>query len=415
MEIFFGVILASIFLYINFLIIKKDIQEKIIPNKYLGYLLLLLPLWYTYFLYFHDILPITFWISLFQLWIWFLLSFWLYNFKIWGAGDAKYLLVLFLYFPQDLLIFICNITLIIISYFIIDFIIYYIKHLNTKSLIMLISNFKKIVYDNIYYHKNRDILFQLVYFFIWFIIFRIFRIEFFQTESFKNIYYYFQIQILIIIVILWFVWFIFLKRYMYKKLNKYLSRKNIIQTNQIKIIKYTSIWIWCIILFLIYIIDKESFFEDIKKIISIYIFIYLFIRFLIFTIKYYFWNTHVNTVYLTELKNWDIIDYYHLYTHYGENTRLWFVQKDERDKIKNTGPLYPDPRIFFKSLRWPLNNQQIKKLTNSLHQIWVNEIKKQEVFSFAPYIFLWFWIYILLGDFIIKYSIDRIITFILRG
>ncbi len=98
MEIFFGVIIAGIFLYINFLIIKKDIQEKIIPNKYLGYLLFLLPLWYIYWWfygYFEEVNLISF---ILQIGIACIIWFLLFHFWKWWAGDAKYICVLYLYF-----------------------------------------------------------------------------------------------------------------------------------------------------------------------------------------------------------------------------------------------------------------------------------------------------------------------------
>lgn len=41
-------ILAIPFLYLNYKIVISDLKYKIIPNKYLGYLLLLVPFWWIY-------------------------------------------------------------------------------------------------------------------------------------------------------------------------------------------------------------------------------------------------------------------------------------------------------------------------------------------------------------------------------
>ena len=108
-------ILAIPFLYFNYRIVFSDIKNKIIPNKYLVYLLGITPFYYIYtFFTFPDINYLLF---VWQIIFTFIISFILYYFWIWAAWDAKYLLVLSLFIPYIWIIpFIWNIALLTIIY-----------------------------------------------------------------------------------------------------------------------------------------------------------------------------------------------------------------------------------------------------------------------------------------------------------
>jgi len=94
MEITLWLILWIIFLYFNYRILLSDVQEKRIPNSYIKKLLYLSPFalmyWYIYQYYFFADLWGIVWGAI----IVFLISFILYHFDLWGAGDAKYITIL---------------------------------------------------------------------------------------------------------------------------------------------------------------------------------------------------------------------------------------------------------------------------------------------------------------------------------
>ena len=117
-------ILSIPFLYINYKIVVSDLKNKIIPNKYLGYLLLLIPFYYIYI--FFSFSEINYLLFIWQIILTFIISFILYYFWIWAAWDAKYLLVLSLFIPYIWVIpFIWNIALITILYLFLYFIRFY--------------------------------------------------------------------------------------------------------------------------------------------------------------------------------------------------------------------------------------------------------------------------------------------------
>lgn len=135
-------ILSFLFLFLNYKIIKSDIKYKKIPNKYLLYLLLLLPLNYFYLFYSIDL---HIGIFLFKILLATIISFILYSYWIWSAWDAKYLLVLSLFIPHIWIIpFIWNIALLTITYLSLYFLYFY--------LIKLIynKNYRKLIFSTIY-------------------------------------------------------------------------------------------------------------------------------------------------------------------------------------------------------------------------------------------------------------------------
>lgn len=94
MQYLFLWLLSIPFLYLNYEVVLSDFQRKIIPNKLLIQLLILLPFfwWYSY-IYSPTSIDYIVLQTLLTLGV----SFWLYYFWLWGAGDAKYLLILSLF------------------------------------------------------------------------------------------------------------------------------------------------------------------------------------------------------------------------------------------------------------------------------------------------------------------------------
>ncbi len=97
MEIFISGMLLSIFWFLNFKIISSDIKEKKIPNKYLLFLLILLPFWYLVSFIFWYFWEIHIGIYLLQFFLALCVCFALYHFWLWWAWDVKYIFVLSLF------------------------------------------------------------------------------------------------------------------------------------------------------------------------------------------------------------------------------------------------------------------------------------------------------------------------------
>jgi len=103
-------IFIIIFVYINWQIIYSDYHKRIIPNKRLFQLLWVLPFWLYFVTWLWDGSYTSIWIQ-FSLSI--IITFLLYFFQIWWAGDAKYLLVLSFFLPSyNIIAFVGNIAII---------------------------------------------------------------------------------------------------------------------------------------------------------------------------------------------------------------------------------------------------------------------------------------------------------------
>lgn len=122
METLFWCFLAILFLGLNILIVYRDKTEEIIPNKLLFFLILLLPFWYAYAFWYGHLENMHIGIFLLQICITFLVWFTIFMFRIWWAGDAKYVCVLGFYIPHiGILPFIWNIWLATLFYLLLYF------------------------------------------------------------------------------------------------------------------------------------------------------------------------------------------------------------------------------------------------------------------------------------------------------
>lgn len=116
MHLFLFIILAIVFFSINGMIIASDMKYKKIPNRELLFLLLLLPVFYAYVSVTRGF-PVEMTALLLQVFVSVLLSFLLYYYGVWSAGDAKYLLILSLYLPSTGIIpFAGNLALVTVAY-----------------------------------------------------------------------------------------------------------------------------------------------------------------------------------------------------------------------------------------------------------------------------------------------------------
>ena len=152
---YFLYILIIPFIIFNYKIIISDIKHKIIPNKYLLYLMLIIPLYFVYLL--KTSIDISFFVFFLQLFLSLIISFVLYFFWIWSAWDAKYLLVLSLFIPYVWIVpYIWNIALLTISYLIVYFVYFYLfKNIFNHT-------YRKIFWENfLFYLIDRWMAFSL--------------------------------------------------------------------------------------------------------------------------------------------------------------------------------------------------------------------------------------------------------------
>jgi len=430
--------LAIPFLYLNYKIVIFDLKNKKIPNKYLWYLLLLIPFYYTYLIF--SFPEINYLLFLLQIFLTFLISFILYSFWVWSAWDAKYLLVLSLFIPHIWIIpFIWNIALLTLIYLLLYFIWFYFwkclfNWKYTKSLyknifndlkdkfLVFIKHWDGNIYRNIVIKK---VLYWFIFFLIIFVSIRLSRIYIFN-EIFNENWWSWRLQILesllekyhfyfVFWIILIFVWTIWLIKLFYSKIKLNLIEKfknMIFKKYKIfpDIIDFIFLWVLALALlsFIIYEFVKNPL--EIKnyiyKIFTIYLWLYIIIKILIYSYKITFQIAETYYIDIKDLKEWDIVDKEYLMKMFGKQEALWYCPKsileeeiiNERKRLL----LYPAPNKYFSSIHNPVNKDDIKllkkiyKIVNTYHTknthwyIKNSTIKILKTFAFWWYLFIWF-------------------------
>lgn len=444
MQYFILSILAIPFLWINYKIIQNDLKEKKIPNKLLGYLILLLPFLYIYNIYYLDLNYLFFWISILMT---FVISFILYYYWIWSAWDAKYLLVLALFIWQIWIItFVWNIALITIIYLILYFIWFYFWK--------CIFNFdySKKLYFKIYldlkdkttiflkhsdwlFHKKIIVLKILKWISLFLIIFvslrlaRLYIIENIITSPyynvFKEIFLDYSTYFLILIVITVY-WLFYLVRKLINKIKNILKNKSKIENNYtIDFILISILLIFLLsFIFYEYSLNPSEIKNYLLRIFTIYIWIYIIFRILKYAYKITFSIAETHYIYLSDLKEWDIIDRDYLIKMFWEQKSLWFVKIVNEEKDEKL-LLYPNPAEYFRNIENPIDIETKEKLieifeiVNNHHKKentnWYEEVKTIKIlytFAFAWYIFIWFILSFFLWDTIFKYLFENLLNII---
>jgi Flp pilus assembly protein protease CpaA len=435
-------ILSIPFLYFNYKIIVSDLKYKKIPNKYLGYLLLLIPFWWI--LIFLVPVPIigtgTYDVLLFfsQIIITFIISFILYYFWIWAAWDAKYLLVLSLFIPYIWIIpFIWNIALVTLAYLFWYFIYFYFYKIafNKQYRQSLWWNIQqdlnerwKVYKQNKWWNTYKIIFKWLIIFLLFFVSIRLVRLYllkwFFSphlaspngrgTLIFEIIEKY---NIYLFFLFLWlFIWWLILFRLWINKLKKYVSEKFKINLNTIG-----NVLLLFLSIFLISFITYEYFKNpyEIKKylfkIFTIYLILYIIFKILKAAYKITFWIAEYQYIDVKDLKEGDIVDKEYLIRMLGKQVWLWYItEKNKKYKKSKKYLLYPSPTNYFKNIDNPIDKETLKILqkgyfiTNKYHLKYTtnfpvnNTIKILNTFSFAPYILAWFLLTFFFQDKIFK-------------
>lgn len=398
MQIYIFYFTLIIFWILNFLIVKSDFYKKIIPNKLLIWLIFLLP-----FYYFSIPLENLSFFKIFWFWVLSLfVSFIFYNLWVWSAWDAKYLFVLSLFLANlNILTFIWNIWFVTLWFLILNFLYLYLFKLLFKP-----KNWIKIYRDIyvelkhkflIFIWKDKDnfnkktvifkILNYLFFFLIIFVSFRIFRFYFLEYFYTTDIYLehkdFFKSYFLLIIAWFWIIFFLIYllaKRIIWDLWNNYQTQNTLFKS----ILTVVLIW------FLIYeyYIDKTLLINYLVKIFTIYIFIFLIVKTLIYMLKTAFiWNEQY-FVEISDLQKWMILDKHYLKSIF-----------ENQDVLKNKKKY----QNFFERISNPIENSHIKlileitEIVNKYHiknktinYSPIQKIKALKTFAFGPYILFGF-------------------------
>jgi len=422
-------LITIIFTYLNYKIIYSSIKNKITPNKYLLYLILLLPIWLLFLYLYPETIPKYHLLEMslnsmiiLQIFISFIVSWMLYSFWLWSAWEAKYLLILSLFIPYIWIItFIWNIALLTLIFILWYFIWFYFwkcifNSSYRKSLISNIINDLKnkwSIYKNNKWWSTLNVTIKwIIVFFIVFLSIRLIRFytlnwiytKYIIEDSFmKNISYEYYFYLII-----WLVWIIFSLIFAFRLL---IWKLHIFINKNLKINKKKT---WNIILIIIFLwllsfIIYEYFKNPIEisnllyKIFTLYLLLYIAIKIIIYSYKITFWLNEVEYLNINQLKKWDIIDKKYIISMFWEQAIL--DDKKHLYNIKN--PLWNKEITYIKNLYKKVNKYHNK------HSKWYEEnhnIKTLKIFSFNSYILTWFLLSIFLWNEIIRYIVVSIIS-----
>lgn len=448
-------IISCFFLYFNYKIILSDIKEKIIPNKYLKNLLLLLPFYYiSLFLFtpsfFIDINTVHIWIFVIQILLTLGIWFSLYYFWLWWAGDAKYLVVLWFYIPHLWIIaFIWNIALLVIFYLLLYFVWFYfwkifINKQNTKKLCSgIYSDIKDrlIIYfqhtDGNIYKKNilLKTLRWILFFLIIFVSMRLIRIYFLnniiENENYNiwiTIIEKYNIYIILLVFSLFFLC-LYIIRISLNKVKEYLISKYGIKNNNLISFSFILVLLVFLLSFIYYelLINPTEIKQYLVKIFTLYISLYLVFKIITYAYKITFQISEQYIINLKGIRTWDLVDKEFLIKMFWEQSALWYTidsaSQEEIDSRKKL-ILYPNPKEYFKNITNPID-EETKKFLFTIYEIvneyhkkntpWYvenNNIKVLKTFALGWYILLWFILTITLWNTIFKIIIVYFYTFI---
>lgn len=433
MENIFLTLFSLPFFYFNYKILVSDFYKKIIPNKYLVYLLLQIPFYYIFIFITKEIDILKFFVSIP---ISFFISFLFYYYWIWSAWDAKYLLVLSLFIPYIWTIpFIWNLWLLTIWYLFLYFIYFYLwKCIFKKNYAkyLLINIYRELkdkflvfvkhddwnIYRNIVIYKVLKWIVLFLIIFVWIRLTRLYIIQHYiillnsWEHSWWWLWWYIlklatthslEFVIFIIFLIFWGIllfhkWTSIIRSY----ITKLFTSKKWINTNPIIIdIIFISILITILSSYIVYefINNPYEILKNLKLIFTFYIFLYLIFRLLRYSYKITFQLWEQDYIMVANLKSWDVVDKAYLISLFWTQTILWAEWENQnKDWI-----LYPNPKKYFEEIENPIDLETAKKIQESVKVVnekykkedekWfhtIESIKILKTFAFWPYIFVWF-------------------------
>jgi len=435
---YFFLIILGIFLYINFQIIQSDIRKKIIPNKKLWQLLLLLPLYYIYvYLYIGDVDIFSFFAHIF---ITLVVCFALYYFSIWWAGDAKYLLVLALFIPHiGVIPFIGNIAILTLLYLLLYFIYFYgYRCIFNKKYSQ--SLYKEVLNDRrerfIAFLSNSDwkieksqIVWNVISFFMTFLVLftslrliRIYVLEKYvlqwENQSLLSSIIWVSQEYGVYIVlggIIVIILFLYICKTVYILLRKFCM--NVVKRTKLNDYKIHGKFLCTFIIFLglmmfiflEYLKDPEEIQRRLILIFSLYLGIYIIVKFFLYLYKVTFQIWEQSLVHINNLQSWEIVDKEYLMKVFWEQEAL----------LKKKPAI---TRSYFKNIENPIDKYTLRKLrsiykaVNTYHKKNktpgfndITIVKTLKTFAFGIYIFLWFALTYIFQDQIFSFMIENTI------
>lgn len=405
MEIILALPLLILFCFCNYKIVKIDLWEKRIPNKYLKYLLFLLPFVYIYLLYFGHFSYLSLPSFFLETTVTLLIGFSLFYFNIWWAGDAKYLLVLSLFVPHIwILKFIWCIALITIWYLLIYFLWFWLgpNLWDKKRRSSMYKNLYEIKKDQFMFHISKKSYLQiLLWFYIFVMIFISLRlVRFFflakvlqeQEMSFVELLVSIiqSTTILMLMVFIWIGWLlIYTLRLIYNIIQRNLSHRA-----YMCFIILLSIVLWGYIIWEL-IQNPSVILHQLSLILSIYLWLFLIVKILFLLYKTSFQDAEERLIHITQLRAWMIIDKKYLLSMFGGKPRINWVKVKEY-----IGSFLPHiNQTDLKKIQFMYSDLSEEQPKEEQEKTQLKYIKIISSFSFWVYIFLWF-----LGSLVVYYT-----------
>lgn len=386
-----AILVLVTFLLLNSKIICSDLKDQKIPNKELFYLLLLLPVWF--FIY-----GWTFHLEIFLLrtLIITVLSFILFHFWYWWAGDAKYIIILSLFIPHiSLYTFLWNIWVITLLYLAISYLYYFFGK------ILVHHDLRKVYKDKIlcdikntylrYFWNTSQVKQSLVYVWVFLMGFMFLRlIKFYILHSLlqTNLSYY-KVYTIAIVSFL-----IFGIISLYKKYSHKISSKIILVWGIISLF-----FLWKII-YSEYQASDYTTIHILIRIFTLYLWIYIIFKIFKYTISLYSWKEYYSKD-IHRLSKGDILERQSF-----DSKVLPLIWSEKR-----VLDYYDIPRIG-NIIIDNENKKNLIKLIRSFNRVnkkkfWGNSIVESldcmRTFSFSIFIFWWFLLSIVIWNTIFKY------------
>lgn len=390
--------------------------HKKIPNKCLVFLLGLLPFFYGYLFLTHQIMG---WVLIFsfQIVVSILLSFLLYYYGVWSAGDAKYLLLLSLYLPNmGIVSFIGNLALITITYLFGYYIYFYGKLLfrgkvyQNSFLVNVYKDQKDRIIFLLNHHKISNngtkkavlgLLKFILIFFIFFVSIRLIRSYLMEDiRDLGTVHAYIIQYPAYAIFILWgffFLAFYFLKKtlikikaWIQKILTAYGYSTNV---DTVFILILFSLLLWFITYR--YSINPKEISHKLFLVFTLYLILFFIFRSLFYSYRIVFQLGEQDIIPISKLQQGDMVEREYLIKLFWSQKSLWFWEKK--------GLLSPSPLEYFQNVENPIDHEtfiKLKKVYSTVNRYhkknktpgfeMIQTIKVLRTFSFGLYIFVGF-------------------------
>jgi Flp pilus assembly protein protease CpaA len=411
MEIFILGSLLSIFCFLNLGIIWSDFRKKIIPNKFLLGLIIILPVWYIFGYYSWYIWEFS--VSWFILKVMLSLTacFLLYYFSLWWAGDSKYIFILSLYIPESsIIILFWNTALLTLLIMILYFFYFFSIKLSfnkgfRKEIFQIIKNDYTLSRESFTRASESfisllNLILWLLLIYLWVRFIRNILVDYLYISEIQSIWILYTEYIIFYVIII-FIILIYILRYVTTKLFNILEEK----WYKVLLIKslclYASIFLLIIIIFFQY----QSNAQETKNTLILLATLYLFIYLSVLGWKYLFSLTFsssekINTL-LNELHPGMILDKNHI-----QHIFKWReVLADDMGYDMNTKIL---DKQNIQSIKKTIKYINLNITRNKKNEDIISSIIIIKTFSYGVFIYIGFIITFILWDNIIQFLMNLI-------